>query len=93
MVKITKELLQEGLSRNGAYNGAQMEVLEIEPAWNKGWKRRLLGKLITEQQKETFLALKDSHLVKKIHHPEQKMLWQNGTHVRTIAAITPPGTA
>ena len=75
MVTITKELLQQGLSRNGGYNGAQMEVLEVEPAWNKGWKRRLLGKLITEQQKKTFLALKDSHLKDKHLCPKHPTFW------------------
>ena len=63
MVKITKELMEQGLSRNGAWNAKQLRVLGIDSiAWNKGWKSRIMGSSITEQQKNEFLDLKDAHL-------------------------------
>ena len=63
MVTVTKELLEQGLSRNGCLNGAQAKVLGVKKIFhNKGWKSRLIGIQITEQQKKEFLSLTNTHL-------------------------------
>jgi len=66
MVTVTDELMQRGMSKNGAWSRKQLDALGVgDTAWNKGWKRRLMGTTITTEQKNEFLALKDAHLKKK----------------------------
>ena len=68
MVKVTKELLEQGLSRNGAWSRKQLVALGVPIRKRfkliKGWKDRLIGSEITEQQKTRFLELKDKHIKK-----------------------------
>ncbi len=63
MVTITRELLEQGLSRNGALNARQVLALG-DNITQSGWRWRLMGKSITEQQETRFLELKDAHLPK-----------------------------
>lgn len=68
MITITKEIMRQGRSSQGGYSAKQLRVLGVETTHNnKGWFRRLIGTIITEQQKIDFLALKDKHLCPK--HP------------------------
>ena len=68
MLTVTNELMKEGMSRNGSWSDKQLRMLGIETTKNNpGWRRRLMGTIITEQQKKDFLALKDAHLCLK--HP------------------------
>ncbi len=65
-MKVTTELLEQGLSRNGAWSRKQLVAIGVPVSkrfklW-KGWKDRLIGSEITEQQKNKFLDLKDKHL-------------------------------
>lgn len=62
-MKVTPELLKQGLSRNGALNARQVLALG-DNITVSGWRWRLRGKTITEQQKTRFLELKDAHLPK-----------------------------
>lgn len=60
-MKVTTELLEQGLSRNGALNARQVNALG-ENITVSGWRWRLSGKEITGLQKKRFLELKDAHL-------------------------------
>ena len=66
MVTVTKELLEQGISRNGAWSATQLRALNVPIGRRfkliKGWKDRLIGSEITEQQKNRFLDLKDKHI-------------------------------
>ena len=87
MVTVTKELLEQGLSWNGCLNGAQIKVLGIKSIWhNKGWKSRLIGTQITEQQKKEFLSLTNRHLAHKSRKiPEQQEFWhETYSHLNSI---------
>lgn len=63
MVTVTRQLLEQGLSRNGALNARQVNALG-DNITVSGWRWRIMGKYITEQQKTRFLELKDAHLPK-----------------------------
>ncbi len=77
MVTITKKLLEQGLSMNGALSAKQVEVMG-EDKTVSGWHLRLMGKSVTEQQKIRFLELKNAHLKnkKKYKHLNQPMLFR-----------------
>ena len=70
---VTKQLLEEGLSFRGAYNTAQLRsILPIHEftgagTWSlrKGWKSRLLGTKVMQEQVDEFLRLKNKHLSRK----------------------------
>ncbi len=61
MVTVTRELLEQGKGRRGALNAKQVIALGDDFTVS-GWRWRLMGKSITEQQKTRFLELKDAHL-------------------------------
>lgn len=76
MVTVTKELMEQGLSRNGGHSGKQLKALGVKRVPNdKGWLHELYGTLITDEQKNTFLALKDYHLNRKIPHFNEPRLF------------------
>ena len=62
-IQITEELLLQGESWNGSYSVAQLRALGDDMV--KGWRFRLLGKWIEEEQAQKFLALKNKHLKNK----------------------------
>ena len=68
MIRVTTELLEQGLSRNGAWSRKQLIALGVPVRRRfkliKGWKDRLIGSEITEQAKNLFLELKDKHIKK-----------------------------
>ena len=66
---ITNELLEEGISSNGAWNLAQLKALLPQKefarpyAWPaKGWKQRMIGSKVTQNQIVKFLRLKNKHI-------------------------------
>jgi hypothetical protein len=68
---VTKEILEQGMSINGAWSLKQLKALGIVhkgsrkfPA--KGWKDKLIGSDVHFSRIETFLTLKDAHLKKKV---------------------------
>ncbi len=74
-----KELLEAGMSLNGAWNSAQLRALLPKEKFNPdgfpccGWKQRLIGQKLTESQIDEFLRLKNKHLAhKKRDLPGQK---------------------
>ena len=62
---ITQEILLQGMSRNGGYNTRQLYFLGTHTKKNKGWKKRLIGTSVPDQNVKMFISLKDSHLPQK----------------------------
>ena len=73
---VTQELLEQGMSLNGAWNSAQLRALGVKTIWhNKGWKFKLLGSKVTQEQINEFLRLTNRHLAhKKREIPSQRSL-------------------
>jgi len=61
---ITDHILLQGMSRNGGYNSRQLKLLGTHTKKNKGWKRRLIGTSVPDENVKMFIALKDAHLPK-----------------------------
>lgn len=63
-VIFTRDILEAGASRNGFWNYAQLELLNVNHK-QKGWKYRAIGNRYPKAVIEKFLALKDAHLPRK----------------------------
>lgn len=61
MIIITNEIIEKGKSTNGGWNKKQLEIIGVT-SMKKGWKKRLIGKYISQERVAEFLKLKDSHL-------------------------------
>ena len=59
---VTKEIVEQGISRNGGYSQKQMDLFGIMRPLLKGWKKRMVGVELDEKKIEEFLKLKDKHL-------------------------------
>lgn len=60
---LTKEIFEQGKSRNGAWNGKQLALFGLVfSKMKKGWKKTIIGKDYDESKIQEFLRLKDSHL-------------------------------
>ncbi len=88
MVKVTPELLEQGISVNGAWSKKQLLALGVPVGKRfkliKGWKDRLIGSEITEQQGNLFLMLKNEHLDE--YEPLFDMECLNSQHMQEIGA-------
>ncbi len=88
MVTVTNSLLEQGISVNGSWSKKQLLALGVPIRRGfklvKGWKDRLIGSEITEQQKNKFLDLKDKHLKPKYITPLIDILEQQ--HMDEICA-------
>ena len=60
MVILTQEMIRRGMSVNGGWNNKQTEILGEKQT--NGWLKRLVGKVVTQEQFDVFVSLKDSHL-------------------------------
>lgn len=66
MIVLTKKLLDDGKSVNGAFNKRQIEALGLE--WGdlkRGWMKMLIGCSVSEEAYEKFIQHKDVHLSKE----------------------------
>jgi len=86
MITVTKQLLEQGMSDNGAWNLAQLKALLPKSefsrpfAWpSKGWKYRLIGSKVTKHQIERFLRLKNKHLERT-----GLLAFEGSSHLRSI---------
>lgn len=96
MVTITEQLLEQGMSDNGALNRAQLDA--ILPHWEftgsgtwsikKGWKERLIGSKVGKGQIDEFLRLKNKHLTKKRDF-EQRGLFEQRPDYTKDAELLP----
>ena len=62
MVRLTKELIEAGMSQNGGWNNAQLKLLGLRIPLKHGWKEKLVGDIVSEANYQKFLDLKDDHL-------------------------------
>jgi len=77
MLKITVQLLNEGKSNNGAWSYKQLRALGINPRFNSGWLKKSIGIPITQEQLNTFLALKNKHIKNKQPQRRQEKLFKD----------------
>lgn len=61
-MKVTKELIQRGMSDRGGSNKAQLECLGILWPPMKGWRRKVVGTEISQSKADLFIALKGQTL-------------------------------
>lgn len=68
---VTQEIINSGMSKNGAWSIAQLKALL--PEWEfdrpytwpaKGWRRRIIGTNRPKENIQKFLELKNAHLEK-----------------------------
>lgn len=57
MVRLTRDLLHAGKTGGGGFNRKQIEALGLRYPPMKGWLSRLIGKTITRERYERYLAL------------------------------------
>ena len=62
---LTAALIEKGKSARGAWSKKQLDLLGVPWPLKKGWKRRLIGKSVSETDLDEFLNLKNAHLKKK----------------------------
>ena len=69
MVIVTRALLAAGASDRGGFSRKQVELLGGEWPLRHGWKDALLGRQISNEDAQAFVALAGRHLVKKADKP------------------------
>jgi hypothetical protein len=57
MVRLTRDMLHAGKTGGGGFNRRQIEALGLRYPPMKGWLSRLIGKTITRERYERYLAL------------------------------------
>lgn len=55
MLTLTDELIEKGKTERGGYTYAQMLVLGCSVPFRKGWKRKIIGTTISEEDYQRFL--------------------------------------
>ena len=60
-MRLTKEIIEQGMSSRGGWNMQQLSLLGIREL-KKGWKNRLIGIEVSEENINKFIALKNTHL-------------------------------
>lgn len=63
MIKLTEKLLTKGLSTNNGFSKKQIRMLG-EDMSRKGWRNRLLKKIVSETDYDKFLNVRNEHLDK-----------------------------
>ena len=62
MVRVTKEWLESGMKGGVGIKSKQCKILGIPYPPPKGWKYLAIGRLLTDEEAQTFLILKDKRL-------------------------------
>jgi hypothetical protein len=68
-MKITEELILNGMSENGGWSKRQLETLGVEWPPITGWKDRVIGNEIESDKAGLFLSLKSTHCKNKRTKP------------------------
>lgn len=63
LITITSEILHAGLSDNGGYNHKQIKLFNLPPCSPWEFKKRVLGRKVSQKKINKFLALKNQHLM------------------------------
>lgn len=58
-MKITFDWLTKNCTRRGGYNRVQIEAVGLKWPPRHGWKNRIVGREITEQQQQLFESFSD----------------------------------
>lgn len=81
MMKITRDLIFEGQSKNGGWSRKQVEELGISWPLKSGWITRAIGREVSEEQARRFVAMKDEHIEPSV----ERDLYENArSHMRSI---------
>jgi hypothetical protein len=62
---LTHEAIERGQSRFGGWSKQQVELLNVKWPLKQGWKKRVVGTVISDMDYDIFVNLKDQHLKKK----------------------------
>ena len=65
-MKITATLIEAGKSIRGGWNRKQMDILGVDWPVREGWQRKVIGKEISGDEAERYLALRGT--VKRDRH-------------------------
>lgn len=60
---LTKEILEDGKSRNGGWSLKQFKLFGFDTLPKKGWKDIICGQDWPDEVVSQFLVLKDKHLI------------------------------
>ena len=73
MATITNTLIERGMSSRGGWNAEQLKLLGLDLAnLKKGWKLKVEGNEISQEDIDKFLSLKDAHIDKWKKKQRQK---------------------
>ena len=75
-MKLTRHLLEQGMSRKGSWSVKQLTLLGVKPTGDKGWKHRVIGREYPVSVIGEFLSLKDAHLGVE----SSPLLWNTPTY-------------
>ena len=59
-VIVTSELIEQDQSRNGDWSDVQRALMGVYGPLDEGWHVKVVGKTITAEKAEKFVALKDA---------------------------------
>ena len=65
-VMLTTDLVDAGMSDRGGFNRAQVEALGVKWPLKAGWRRGLIGKVVTSEAYQRFLALRKTEPVERV---------------------------
>jgi 5-methylcytosine-specific restriction endonuclease McrA len=61
-IVLTAEIFDLAVSSNGGFSSAQLSLFGTTFPPTKGWKKKMIGTLVSREVVEEFIALKDKHL-------------------------------
>ena len=79
-IELTVNNIKAGASYKGGWSKAQLSILGVNWPLKKGWIGRIAGKIITKEQYDRFLSLKDKHFgteLNKLIEQQQKDVRQD----------------
>ncbi|HGE8282651.1 TPA: GIY-YIG nuclease family protein [Serratia marcescens] len=76
---ITTELLMAGETQKGSYKRRQVELLGEEWPPTKGWKKRVIGKVISDEAAEEFIRLGGGDVINEAYDKCKTGYWFNAS--------------
>lgn len=62
---ITNTLIEAGKSDSGAWSRKQLGLIGVPWPPLRGWRSRIVGEEITQEDADKFIAIRNCHLIKK----------------------------